>query len=573
MSELIRGKIAAVRSRHSLVHAATGVSMVIGSLVGVITLAALLDWWIEFPWLLRAGLLAGYLGGAGYLLWRYAITPVVQAPDDEEIALRVEHVEPSFASRLISAVQFGRADALPAGASVAMARAMIRQTEEMAGAVDFGRIVKVNRLGQFGAGAIIVMGMGVALLATGGATAGDLVARVFLSHTVLPTKSRVECLSGSFTMARGDDAVLKARVQGWHPATGRAEIQYASGQKQTLMLEQSKEDPAIYAATLSSVQDSFTYRIRVLDGKTQEDYQVTATPRPAVVDVHCSVVHPAYTGLGTLVRSTGDLSVLAGSKLQLKVTANKNVRLKPGKGDVANYVQLFSTDKAAREIRVPLAVKGDQRTELTAELTVAPQTVAFTIHLVDDDGIASKDGAVYRIDVIADRPPAVRVTAPDRKEVLVTRQSELPIAYLAEDDFGLGKLSLHYRVDEGDEQTVALSVEAGVKTAGGKYDWPISAVPLPAAKLALELALEGSVIEFWIEAQDLNDVTGPLKSDTEHYQARVVTKEDKQKELIERMGDQINNMRSLADKQDETSRQLGEVIEQPSTTQPSAAPN
>lgn len=569
MSELIRGKIAAVRSRHSLVEAATGASMAVGSLVGVITLAAALDWWLDFPWILRAVLLGGYLGGAGYLLWRYAITPVIQAPDDEEIALRVEHVEPGFASRLISAVQFARPDALPAGASVAMARAMIQQTEEMAGTVDFFRIVKVKRLLRFGAAAVVVLGLAATLFASGGSVAGDLVARVFLSNTVLPTKSRVECLSGSFAMARGDDAVLKASVQGWRPSLGRAEIEYASGQKQTLMLEQSKEDPSIYVAILSGVQDSFTYRLRVYDGRTQEDYRVTATPRPAVAEISCSVAYPAYTGIGTVVRSTGDLTVLTGSKLQLKVTANKNVRLKPGKGDDANYVQLFTSDKAAREIRVPLTVKADKRTELTAEVTVVPQAVAFTIHLVDDDGIPSKDAAVYRIDVVADRAPTVRISVPDRKEVLVTRQSQLPISYLAEDDFGLGKLTLHYRVDEGDEQTVAMPVDAAARTVRGKYDWPISAVPLPAGKLALE----GSVIEFWIEAEDRNDVSGPLKGDTERYQARVVSREDKQKELIERMGEQVNIMRNIAERQDETSKQLGEVIEQPSTTRPAAAPD
>lgn len=69
-------------------------------------------------------------------------------------------------------------------------------------------------------------------------------------------------------------------------------------------------------------------------------------------------------------------------------------------------------------------------------------------------------------------------------------------------------------------------------------------------------------MEYWLEAEDLNDVTGPLKSTTEHYQARVVSKNDKQKELIERMGDQLNIMKSITERQDDTSRDLGNVIEQ-----------
>jgi len=562
MSQLIRGKIAATRSRHSLVEACTGAAMALGALVGLITLGAISDWLFEFPWLLRAVLLAGYLGGVGYLVWARAIAPVIRAPDDEEIALRVEHLEPSFSSRLISAVQFSAPDAATEGASPAMIGAMMRETEEMAQSIDFGRIVQTRRLAQFAGATLVVLLLAGGLLAAGGGTAADLVARAFLSRTPLPTKTRVTSLSGSFTVARGDDAILKAKIQGWHPATGKAEIVYASGQKQALTLEPTADDPSVYAGTLSSVQDSFTYRLRVYDGHSDDD-NVKATPRPTVVDVNCSVVYPAYTGLGTVAKPPGDLNVLAGSRLQLKVIANKGMRVRSGTSNEANYVQLFTSEKTSRETRLPLTVTPLKRTELTADFSLPPGTVGFTLHLIDDDGLTSKDSAVYRVDLTADRSPIVRILVPDRKEVLLTRQSELEMTFTAEDDFGLGGVNLHYRVDEGDEQTVKVPIDAKNKSLRTRYVWPMSDIALPQGKPSLE----GSVVEFWLEAVDLNDVTGPLKGETEHYQARIVSKDDKQKELIGRMGEQLTIMRSITERQDETSKDLGTAIEQ-ATTQP-----
>ncbi len=324
------------------------------------------------------------------------------------------------------------------------------------------------------------------------------------------------------------------------------------------MLDQSKEDAALYSAVLTSVQESFTYRVRVYDGKT-ETFDVKVTPRPTVVKVNCKVTYPQYTELGTVDKPSGDLSLLIGSKLHVEITASKRLRATSGSGDDANYVQIFTSEKGAGSPRSPLAVKPGKQDELTCELTPEASTAAFSVHLVDDEGVESKDSAVYRIDMLSDRPPVVRVTAPERKEVLVTRQSTMEVGYAAEDDYGLGNVTLRYRVDEGDEHAVALPFEANAKSARGSYTWAFSGVPLPPGKQTME----GSVIEYWIEAQDRNDVSGPSKTATEHYQARVVSRDDKQKELIERTGEQLNIMRSITERQEETSKQLGSVIEQP----------
>jgi hypothetical protein len=565
MSELIRRKIASARSKNSLVEAATGVSMAVGALVASITLGAMLDYWLDLSLVVRAILLSAYLGYAGFLTWKYALRPVVKAPDDEDIALRVEHIEPTFSSRLISSVQF--ATAIPDGASVSMARAMMRETEQMAEKIDFHRIVPMNRLGQFAGAALVMLMVAAALFTIGGATSSILVGRALLGSTRLPTRTQVTSVSGSFVVARGDDATLSARVEGYRPTSARAEIVYDAGQRQTLTLTPSPDDPSLYTGTLAAVQDSFAYTLRAYDGRTHEADHVRASIRPAVAQLECSVVYPKYTGLGVVKKPTSELSVLAGSLLRLGITANKPVASGTGVSARGNYLQVFTTEKTGGTVRLPLAVvRSSGNRSLTAEVPLPATTVGFSIHLVDEDGLESKDGAVYRVEMLADRPPTVRILVPDRKEVLVTRRSDLDLEYRAEDDYGLGAVNLCYKIDDGDEQIIKLPLETPRSTAlRARYTWSIAKIPFPADKTP-----EGSMIEYWIEAADLNDATGPLKGQSEHYQARIVTREDKQKELLGRMGEQLTIMRSLTERQEETSRDLGAAIEKQhgSATQP-----
>lgn len=125
---------------------------------------------------------------------------------------------------------------------------------------------------------------------------------------------------------------------------------------------------------------------------------------------------------------------------------------------------------------------------------------------------------------------------------------------------------LKYKVDEGSEQAIALAIEAGQRQIRGFYPWQISKVAPGAEKPSLE----GSVIEYYIEVQDGNDISGPGIAASEHYSLRVVSKAEKQAELISRMSESFETIRDVSDKQEKAAADLGTLIlEQPSTTQPS----
>src|SRR4051812_22778712 len=107
MNPLLR-RLAVLRTKTRLLEGWRGVCAVVALVVGAVVAAGLLDWYLQLPSLLRAALLVGTLGGAGYLFYRYLLLPLVAPCDDLTLALRVEDKFPELNDSLASTVQFLR---------------------------------------------------------------------------------------------------------------------------------------------------------------------------------------------------------------------------------------------------------------------------------------------------------------------------------------------------------------------------------------------------------------------------------------------------------------------------------
>jgi hypothetical protein len=467
--KLIPNKLAQLRRKHISVALTTAVAGAIGLAVLILAVEMLLDWWLELPLVARIAILAVNLTVIVFILLRYAATPILFGPDDEELALWVERAEPEFRSRLIASVQFTQPEAIPAGASVGMIKAMVRETESLAESKDFRRIVKTDGMLRTTALALLVVVLGLAGLALGGNNAGDLLKRAFLVPGVeVPRKTRVEVLGGDKTIARGDAVDLVAVAHGIVPRSGRVELQYASQDnplKQSFVM-QADLDPADHFTThVQNVQNSFTYQVFLNDGHSQV-FTIRAEERPAVASLECQQIYPPYTGQQNVRRSAGDLTLLAGSRLMIHVTANKKVRVGTTREGPNNHIHL-----AGSNVDYALVADIADPTHLTARdgkqnsIPLPAGTTGFSVHLVDENGLTSKDPAVYRIDLIPDKVPTLRVTYPERPEDLITQNASMVIGFDAADDYGLAKVSLKYRLKnttpEGPAPLVDLKFDEG----------------------------------------------------------------------------------------------------------------
>lgn len=465
MSTLLTAKISAVKRKHAIVSLVSGLSLAAALFVAILAATMLIDWLMDLSYLVRVVLLLANLSVIGSVIVRQVLMPLIFRPDDETVSLWVEQSQPAFNSRLISAVQLSRPGALEEGFSVAMIKALIRETEAIAQPLDFARVIATDRMGRNAALAIGVVVLGLIGLAIGGEPAGDLLKRAVLVPGVeVPRKTRVIIDEGDLLVARGDSVTLAARAEGIVPARGRIVIEYASGRTQTIPIHPVEAGSDRFERTIDGVQESFSYRIYLNDGRSPERH-VRAEVRPAVAELSIEQIFPSYTGLGRMRRAPGDLTILEGSRLVLRVRASKPVTTSTSQGDFANYVYMHGSEARYRLIpeaddpTLLIAVDGNQK---HIPVPKYPQpTRGFSIHLTDALGLTSQDPTVYRLDLQPDRTPTVRVTHPLRREILVTSAATVAIGFDAADDFALGAARIRYRIRMSDVQISNLNGLAG----------------------------------------------------------------------------------------------------------------
>lgn len=553
MSELLLNKISRVRRKHSLVSVLQGAAAALAALVLLLAAGMLIDWFLELPQWLRALLLAADLAAIAYVLLWHVIRPVFFGPDDEDVALLVERHMPQFRTSLIASVQLSRPGAVPPGCSRAIVRAMIARTERMAEPINFAEVIRLDAMLRTQAIAAFIVFLGMAAFVAGGHTATELLKRAFLSDVPVPRNTRITCLTLDRRIAIGDPVTLEAIADGVVPRYGTVDLRYQSDRRQQFTMEpvggaetRPVTSPALenrFVRTIDNVQESFSYRIRLNDAQTRW-YKITALPRPAVAAIRFTQEYPAYTRRPPEQRSPGDLALLVGSTLRVEVKATKPLK--------AAMLRLVGMEQDK-----PMTIAADRTVASAAVVIPARGLSGLSLRMLDEDGIASRAETVYPIDLVMDKEPTVRITWPDRKEELFTRQARVLVGFEATDDFGVDKIFLRHKYDT-EELGAARSIELDIGAEPERrrlrraYEFDLGALkPVPS---------EGSVIEYWIEVHDANNVTGPGKGFSEHYRAKVVSELDKRADLMNRLNDQLGTVEYVTQDQEKLSQQLGGLI-------------
>ena len=540
-STLLAARISAVRRKQVAVAAGAGAGMAVGAFIILLGTAMLLDWWLDFPVWIRGILLVCIIAPTVFVAWRYVFVPIRRQPDDDAVALRIEKARPQFRSRLISSIQFSRPGMIPPGAASSLARMTIAETETLAAPMNFADVISTKELSKVLTWAFAILVLGIFSFMYGGAVSRDLLKRAFLSATLVPRHTRVDVLTGDTRIGHGDTIRIAALARGVVPRAGKLFVKMSGKRTQEYALDKDNEGKFVRA--LENVQQNFDYTVRLNDGISRQ-HHVEVVPRPTIASIQCEQTFPAYTKLPNTKRPLGDLTLLAGSKLFLVVATTRDIK------QASIRLVGLSND-------VPMQLDAQNPRELRGEFAIPTKGLSgFSIEMLDTSGMASRDSAVYRIDVIPDRAPKVKIVYPDRREELVTRQAVQPIGFEGNDDFRIALARMRYRVGESEDaeiKTIELDLGTNVvKEMKNRYEWNIRDFqpPLP----------EGTRIEFWLEAQDNNDVTGPGIGITEHQLLRVVSENEKRADLLNRAGDFLGTINDVTGDQEKLNFTLGTLI-------------
>ena len=547
MSSMLLERVRGVRSKLLIVAVTYGVARLVIAVVLLLGGGMALDWAVNLSGVERGLLLLIYFGVFGVLAGRGIVKPLRNQPDDDTVTLMVERGVPEFRSRLIASLQLSRGK-LPKGASPALVRELVRETEALAQPRNFGGVVAVDQMASFVALALLLCLAG-GVLFNHFEDSKIYLQRALLGEAEYPFKTKLTLENELIAVPRGENVTITAFARGILPATGKLFITYDESadrvEREFPPVSVSKGDEnATYQRVEENVHQSFDFEVVVNDGRAKGRVAVRA--RPKVATLVCQQQFPLYTGKEAVDRTLRGLqigTVLAGSTLKFTVTPTRPLAAAEMRVHYAD-----GTDRNATKVRYVPGKGDDDPGRIEASFVASDSGVqAVSFYMKADDKIVSRDESRYRLGIIPDQEPEVSLLGPPDLDQ-VTARAFPRIRFEARDDFGLAKLELRYRIGENDEQTIG--VDHNVTT----FEWDF-------LKLA-QVPPEGSLITYQLVATDNNDVTGPGVGRSKESRFEVVSRVVKEQALLKRADRVVNRIKLTKKDQDRAREELLVILQQ-----------
>jgi hypothetical protein len=167
-----------------------------------------------------------------------------------------------------------------------------------------------------------------------------------------------------------------------------------------------------------------------------------------------------------------------------------------------------------------LTVTGDRG--LSGRFLVA-EAGAYRFRFLDGRGKVLAEGPPIPIVLEEDAFPQVRIVRPER-ELEVDPGARVRVDFAAEDDFGLGEITLVTKPPAGAERRRVLRKPAGIRRDSGGVD----------LDLGPERLGEGEKLLYWIEAADGDTVSGPKVSASETHTLSVYSEAEHRRQALEK---------------------------------------
>ena len=486
--------IGRIRRRWRLRVALQGLAIVVGLGLGLVLAGAgLMSLTRLDPGAVTALRVLSWLAMAAATV-RFVVVPLARRVTDEQVALYVEEHDPSLQAALVSAVEQAHRSS---GASPVLTERLTASA--LAGLVilDEGRRVEQGPLRRASTGVLAAALAGMLLVALGPSVLRQAGRLLFLpwSEAAAATPYAVLVEPGDATVPKGGDVEITARLRGF--TADRVDLLFregASSEWQRIALG-APDSTGAYAFRFFDVTERIEYTVEA-NGVRSPHHTLTVSDLPTVGRLVLELRYPGYTGLpAERIEPGGDLVVPKGTTVRYLVeptlpTVEGRVILEPGQP-------------------VPLSPGADSLLGGTARITTPG---SYRIELRASNGAWVPGSLSYRIDLLEDRGPSVRINEPGR-DLQATAIEELFLEASATDDYGVAALDLVYQVNGGPEQTVSL-----YRQARG----PRREVAAGHTLFLEELALRpGDVIAYYARATDADGGGAPRGARSDIYFVRI----------------------------------------------------
>ena len=539
---VLRNKLARTRFSILAVELARRLTVTFSFLITLLTSLLFLDLLADLEIETRSFLLFSIITLTAILIIWSLFSLITKWKNDETLALEIERKNKDFDSRLISSIQFAKRKAkFPENAPMSMVHNMILETKDVSKKFNFLKVVNPKALTR----ATLIF---FVIIITSGIWAYSekdnipiLVKRALGEQIEIPRDTIIVEEPNILRVGIGDNIQMTFKVKSKKTSELKANlnVDYNSGRKITVPLERTENEPDTYIGTIEDVPESFSFDAQIDDAKTKTS-SVTAIERPTIKNISATQVYPEFTKQSPTNHVPGDFTFFPGSEVTINIESSKDL-------DSGN-LKFLGLDN-----QMPLSVNEANKKEGVAKIKIPSQSLSgFSVSLTDSEEMDSKNNAIYKISLLTDLPPEIRITYPKRSEELVTRKATLLIKYEAIDRFGVNSINLKYKREENEIVTIPLmKEETAQKQISDSYEWNLGSL-----KTGLS---EGDQIEYWLEASDQN-ISGLNISSSDKLSLKVVTPEEKRADLLGRTSDALGSVDEATNDQENLNKDLESII-------------
>ncbi|PKK92322.1 MAG: hypothetical protein CVV64_02595 [Candidatus Wallbacteria bacterium HGW-Wallbacteria-1] len=237
-------------------------------------------------------------------------------------------------------------------------------------------------------------------------------------------------LPGDTTLVRGQDLEITVSCLGLLPYSSSLQLIWPAGVTQEIPIPVQRTSgtfgvDGVFIHRVQIPGNELRYRIVDEDGP-RVTYRARVMERPAISSIRVKYTYPEYTGLkAELVENgSGDVAVLAGSRVWVEATFNKDIK----------SVKPQFTEAVAWDLKTP-----------EASMAILSFTVvrdnSYSFRLYDGEGLFNDPVRSFSVRCIQDKPPMVEILSPGR-DMDMPEDYLVPLRIRAEDDFGISTVRI-----------------------------------------------------------------------------------------------------------------------------------
>lgn len=259
---------------------------------------------------------------------------------------------------------------------------------------------------------------------------------------------------------------------------------------------------------------------------TVEDTTTGQIVDVAVRDIRIRYEFPAYMGLPArdVLGAAGDLTAYPGTEIRIEGKTITPVK--------TGELVFFAAANAETPVRVPLTV-GSESTVSGRFIATVSGTYSFEFTTPDGEHLSER--ARRAVDLEPDLAPELVLLIP-QADLEVNLNDSVPVVFRATDDFGLGTIELVHQVRNKGEP-----VRQRVQTLEAEKQFQ-GDTQLELASLDLK---PGDTVDVWVEAQDLNTVSGPTRGQSEVRSIKIWSPAEKHEEIVDSLAQIVELMLTL----------------------------